>query len=76
MRNRNPKSMVYMDDFPRGVGRQNILLILTPICVLFVEQPVVSLSLSNGAIQWLVGVGWEWPVISNRSPLKMYVRNR
>ena len=35
--------------------------------VLFVEQPVVSLSLYNGAIQWLVGTGWEGPVLSNRS---------
>ena len=48
MRNRNLKSMVYTDGFPRGDGGQNILLILAPMC--FVEQPVVSFSLCNAAI--------------------------
>ena len=27
--------------------------------VLFVEQPVVSMSLNNGPIQWLLEAGWE-----------------
>ena len=41
-----------------GVGGQNILLILAPMCF-FVEQPVVSLLLYNRAIQWLMEAGWE-----------------
>ena len=55
---------------------QNILLILAPMCILWNNLHVVSLSLCNGAIQWLVGVGWEWPVVFNRFPLQMYAWNR
>ena len=39
--------------------------------VRFVEQPVVSLSLYNGAIQWLMEAEWEEPTLSNCSHLKM-----
>ena len=43
---------------------------------LFVEQPVVSLLLYNGAVQWLMEAGWEWPAVFSRSHLKIQVRNR
>ena len=44
--------------------------------MLFVEQPVVSLSLYNRANQWLLEPGWDGSTTFNRSRLKMYVRNR
>ena len=43
-----------------GDGGENILLILA--LVFFVEQPVVSFSLYNGAILWLMEAGWDGPV--------------
>ena len=38
---------------------------------LFVEQPVVSWSLYNGATQWPMERGWEWPAVFSRSHLKI-----
>ena len=74
----NPLCMIrywYHARFAGGEWRSKYFAYLGTY-VLFVEQPVVSLSLCNGAIQWLVEVGWEWPVIFNRLPLQMYARNR
>ena len=60
-----------------GVEGQNTLLFAyLGTYVVFMEQPVVSLSLYNGTIHWLLGPGWEWSMASSRSHLKMYVRNR
>ena len=69
MRDRDPKSKVHTNAFPRifaDLGNY----------VPFVEQPVVSLSLYNGAIQWLMEARWEELVNSTRSHLKMEVRKR
>ena len=40
------------------LGGYDILFISAPICI-SVKQPLVSLSLFNGTIQWLIGAGWE-----------------
>ena len=64
---------VYKIGFPSRRGK---IFAYHSTYVLFVEQSVVSLPLYNGAIQWLVEAEWEAPAISNRSRLKMYVRNR
>ena len=51
---------------------QNILTILAPTCYSWNNL----WSVCNGAIQRLLGAGWEGPATSNRFHLKMYVRHQ
>ena len=62
--------MVYTDAFPKRKGGRKVSTCLSTYG-LFVEQSVVSLSLYNGAIQWLMGIVWEWPAVFSLSDLKM-----
>ena len=73
LRDRTLTSRGYAYDFPMRSGWSNYFVNLSTY-VLFVEQPVVSLPLYNGAILWLLEAGWEGIAISNRPYLNMYVR--
>ena len=75
MRDTTPKSRFYTDDFPRRSGRSKYFAYLGTY-MLFVEQPVVILSLYDGGNQWLLEPGCDESTTFNRSHLKMYVRNR
>ena len=58
MRDRTPKAGFYTDDFPRRSGRSKYFAYLGTY-MLFVEQPVVTLSLYNRVNQWLFEPGWD-----------------
>ena len=73
---RTPKSRIYTDDFPRS-GRSKYFAYFGNY-VLFLDQPVVSLSLYNRANQWLLQPApTRMGQINNIGPshLKMEVRN-
>ena len=75
MQDRASKSRFYIDNFPRRSGRSKYFAYLGTY-MLFVEQPVVSLSLYNGANEWLLGPGRDESTKFNRSHSKMNIRNR